>query len=125
MGTQNQHSSGAWLRYVLLVLVVEKIVQHGVVTLAFIFNWGDIRSTVAVNPDLLMMLGGLAAILFGFAFWGLLKHNAGAIGLLIWLALFDIVGEFAAQGTIGIVLNVSFLVAVILLVLGLLYRQRV
>ena len=39
------------------------------------------------------------------------------------LALFDMIGEFVAQGTIGIQLNVSFLVATVLLVLCLLDRR--
>jgi hypothetical protein len=53
----------------------------------------------------------------------MLSQQKWATGLVILLALFDILGEFVAQGTIGIVITVSFLVAVILLILALIYRR--
>lgn len=43
----------AWLRYIVLALVFEKTIQHIVVTSALYFNWGAIRSTVAVDPGIL------------------------------------------------------------------------
>jgi hypothetical protein len=113
-----------WLKVALIVLVLEKIVQHIFVTLAFYFNWGGTRSTVAVSPDVLMVLGALLVILFALALWGLLNGTHWAALLVIGLALFDIVGEFAAQGRLDIVLNVSFLVAIALLVLVLIYRRK-
>jgi hypothetical protein len=113
-----------WLKLVLMALVLEKIIQHIFVTLAFYFNWDHMRSTVAVSPDALMVLGALAAILFTTAFWGLLNGVKWAAWLLMGLALFDITGEFAAQGRLAIVINVSFLVAAAVLILTLLYRQK-
>jgi hypothetical protein len=56
-----------WIEYVLVVLVVEKIIQHTAVTLAFYLNWKDIRSTVAISPDLLMVSGAVVAILFALS----------------------------------------------------------
>ncbi len=112
-----------WLKWVILLLVIEKIVQHTYVTLAFYFDWGNIRNTVAVPADLLMVLGGIAAILFAVALWGALTHRAWVRGLIMGLAIFDIVGEFVAQGKIDITLNVSFLVAAILFLLSLRYRE--
>ncbi len=111
--------SRAWVRYALLLLTLEKTIQHAVVTLAFAFDWGGIRSTVAVSADLLMVLGGCVTVLFGLSFWGLIRQRLWAQRLVIGLALFDIVGEFVAQGTPGISLTVSFLVAIALLVLAL------
>ena len=113
-----------WVYFVLLLLVVEKIIQHIFVTLAFYFNWGDIASTVVVSPTLLMLLGGIVAILFMLALWGMLRRQVWALHLVIGLAVFDILGEFVAQGTIGILITVSFLVATVLLILGLVYRGR-
>jgi hypothetical protein len=113
-----------WIYYVLIVLIAEKIVQHIFVTLAFYFNWDNIGSTVAIAPTVLMILGALAAALFMLGLGGMLLKQSWAIHLVIVLALVDIVGEFAAQGTIGIVITVSFLVAVLLLVLALLYRRQ-
>lgn len=108
-----------WVYALLLLLIVEKIIQHVFVTLAFYFNWGDIASTVVVSPTTLMILGALVAILFVISLWGMIRKRTWAINLIIFLALFDIIGEFVAQGTVGIVITVSFLVAVLLLILAL------
>lgn len=112
-----------WLRYLLIALVLEKIIQHIVVTLAFYFDWAQIGSTVSVNPGILMILGAVVAVLFMLSFWGILTRQTWATNLVIALALFDIIGEFVAQGTIIIVITVSFLVAALLLILALLYRR--
>jgi hypothetical protein len=115
----------SWLYFVLVLLMLEKIIQHIFVTLAFLFNWGDIASTVVVSPTVLMVLGGIVAVLFALALWGMLRKQAWALNLAIGLALFDIVGEFVAQGKIDISITVSFLVATILLILSLVYRRRI
>ena len=112
-----------WIMYGLIALILEKIVQHVVVTIALYRNIKDIRSTVAVSPDILMIAGGVVAILFALSFWGMIARKKWAINLVLGLALFDMVGEFVAQGKIMIVMTVSFLVATILLVLSLLYRR--
>jgi hypothetical protein len=54
-----------------------------------------------------------------------LKWKTWALNLIVALALFDIIGEFIAQGRIGITLNVSFIIAVTLLITTLVYRQKV
>ena len=113
-----------WVRIILIVLICEKIIQHSVVTSALYFNWSNIRSTVAVNSTVLMILGTIAAILFVLSLWGLIKQQKWTSGLLIALALFDILGEFVAQGKIGIMINVSFLVATVLLFTAFLYRRE-
>ena len=113
-----------WLKYLLIALVFEKIIQHIVVTIAFYLNWAQIGSTVAVNPSILMLLGAVVAVLFMLSLWGMITQQKWAINLVIALALFDILGEFVAQGTIIIAITVSFLVATILLILALLYRRQ-
>ena len=113
-----------WVKLALIVLVLEKIIQHVFVTLSFYFNWGGIRGTVAVSPDVLMVLGAMVAVLFAAALLGLLKEAKWAAWLVMGLALFDIFGEFAAQGRLDIVITVSFLVAIALLVLALIYRRK-
>jgi hypothetical protein len=112
-----------WLHLLLIALVIEKIVQHIVVTLAFYWDWRQIRSSVVVDGDILMVAGALIAFLFVVALWALLSRRRWALDLVILLALVDIVGEFVAQGTVAIVTTVSFLVAVALLILGLVYRR--
>jgi hypothetical protein len=113
-----------WVYSLLLLLVVEKIIQHILVTLAFYFNWADIASTVAVSPTILMILGVPIAVLFVFGLLGMIKKRAWAINLIMALALFDMIGEFVAQGKVGIVITVSFLVATLLLILVLIYRRE-
>ncbi len=113
-----------WIQYLLIALVFEKIIQHIFVTVAFYLNWGNIGSTVAVNPRILMILGVPLVVLFMLSLWGIITQKKWATTLLIALALFDMLGEFAAQGKIGIMMNVSFLVATILLLLSLVYRRQ-
>lgn len=113
-----------WVQYLLIVLVFEKIIQHIFVTVAFYLNWRNIGSTVAVSPKILMILGVPVAVLFMLSLWGIITQKKWATTLIIALALFDMIGEFVAQGKIGIRLNVSFLVATILLILSLFYRRQ-
>jgi uncharacterized membrane protein (UPF0136 family) len=115
--------SGAWLRIVMLLLVAEKVVQHVAVTVAFALDFGQIRASVALPYQIFLVAGAAIAVLFALAGWGLLQRRDWARGLIIALALTDIVGEFVAQGTLAIQINVSVLVATLLLILALLYRQ--
>ena len=117
-----RYGTMGWLTYVLVAVVVEKIIQHSVVTLAMFFNWGDIRSTVAVSPNVLIVLGAIVGVLFSLSLWGIVTHRRWALNLVIVLAISDIIGEFVAQGTLSIVVTVSFLVAILLLMLALLHR---
>jgi hypothetical protein len=119
-----QNVKTTWVKYILIALVFEKIIQHIFVTLAFYFNWGQIGSSVKVNPSILMILGAVVAVLFVISLWGLITQQKWAINLVIALALFDIIGEFVAQGTIIITINVSFLVATTLLILALVYHRQ-
>jgi len=114
-----------WAYYLLILLIIEKIIQHIFVTLAFYFNWADIASTVAVSPVLLMVAGAIIAILFCFCLWGFIKKQPWTINLAIALALFDIIGEFVAQGRIDIMIPVSFIIAVLLLGLALIFRREI
>jgi hypothetical protein len=113
-----------WLGTLLLILVAEKIVQHVFVTWAFYVNLSDIRGTVAVSPNVLMGLGAIIAVLFGVSLWGLWRHRPWAAALVLFLALCDLAGEFAAQGKPDITLNVSFLVAFALLILSFTYLRK-
>jgi hypothetical protein len=113
-----------WIWYVLVILNIEKIIQHIFVTYAFWKDIGGIRSQVVVPPDALMIAGAGVAILFMLSLWGMLTDKRWAINLLIGLALFDIIGEFIAQGRIDIAIPVSFVVAVLILIFALIYRRQ-
>jgi hypothetical protein len=113
-----------WAKYLLIALIFEKIIQHTFVTLAFYFNWANIGATVAVSPRILMILGVPLAVLFMLSLWGILTQKKWTTTLIIMLALFDMLGEFVAQGKIAILINISFIVATLLLILSLFYRQQ-
>jgi hypothetical protein len=112
------------IRIALIILVGEKIIQHALVTIAFYFNWMDIRSTVAVPADILMILGAVVTVLYILCFWAIMTQKRWSNVLLIGLALFDIVGEFIAQGRLDITINVSILVAFSLLILAFFYSKQ-
>jgi len=114
----------AWLSVLLLLLLVEKVVQHIVVTYAFATDWGGIRASVALPYEIFMVAGAVLVPLFALATWWLLRRDPWARGLIIALALTDIVGEFVAQGRLFITINVSVLVATALLILALAYHPR-
>jgi hypothetical protein len=114
----------SWTWYLLVILICEKIIQHTAVTLAFYNDWNGIRSRVAVNPKILIVLGAIIALLFVICLWGMLRQRKWAIGLLIGLAIFDIVGEFLAQGVLTIVITVSLLVALVILCFALIYLRQ-
>jgi hypothetical protein len=103
--------------YLLIVLVVEKIVQHTFVSLAFLYDIGSVRSTVAVDYRALMISGAVIAILFTVALPALIQRKRWSLYLVMLLAASDIIGEFIAQGTAFVAINVSIIVAIILLFL--------
>jgi hypothetical protein len=119
-----QPGKKGWVWYALILLTAEKIIQHIFVTLAFFFDWGGIGATVAISPTILMILGAMVAVLFMVSLWAMITGKWWALNLVIGLAIFDLVGEFLAQGTILISCNVSFTVALVLLIFAFLFRAR-
>lgn len=105
-------------RWLLRVLLAEKVVQHVVVTWAFASDALGLRDTVVVDYRWLMVSGGLVALLFAAALAGHLAGRAWSLPLAAGLALFDIAGEFVAQGTLAITVTVSFVVAIAVLLLA-------
>ena len=105
------------INYLLIVLVLEKIVQHTFVSLAFLYDIGGVRSTVAVDYRALMISGAVIAILFVVALPALIQKKRWSSYLIALLAASDIIGEFIAQGTVFVTINISIVVATILLFL--------
>ena len=118
------HAGWGWLRAALLLLLIEKVTQHVVVTVAFVTDLGGIRASVAFPYQIFMVAGAALAAFFALAAWGLIQRSLWARTLMIVLALTDIAGEVVAQLNLTFTINVSLLVATTLLILALLYRQR-
>ena len=94
------------------------------VTYALITNLGGIRQEVSLDFRFFVISGFPVGILFLFAFFLLLRRNQLSLRILLYLALFDVIGEFVAQGTIFITITVSFLVATLILILLRLKREE-
>ncbi len=103
--------------YLLLILSLEKIIQYVVVSLSLFYDYGGVRSTIAVDYRALLVSGAVIAFLFGVAFLALIQEKRWGVHLLILLAAFDIVGEFVAQGTLLVTINISIIVASVTLLL--------
>ncbi|MDO9444524.1 MAG: hypothetical protein Q7K37_04350 [Dehalococcoidia bacterium] len=117
----SRRSVSDWL---LLAIAVEKTVQHTFITWAFAANRFELRPQVVPPWEVLMVSGGVVAVLFAVAVFGLWRWRGWAPTLLVALALFDIGGEFVGQGTVVIEIVLSFIVAVVLLPLAWRARAR-
>jgi len=114
----------SFLVFILVLLSLEKFIQHMVVTYAFSVDLGSIRQTVVVDHRILMVSGFLVGILFLVSIPFLLQRKRVGFNLLLFLALFDLIGEFIAQGTLAIKVVVSFLVALLILLILVFGRKR-
>ena len=109
---------------VLLVLSLEKFIQHMVVSYALYVDLLGIRETIAVDYQALLVSGFLVGILFLANVPLLLQRKRSGFGLLLFLALHDLVRVFIAQGTLLIQITVSFLVALVIVLILVLNRRR-
>lgn len=109
---------------VLIVLSVEKFIQHMFVTYALVVDFADIRATVVLDHRLLVVSGFIVGWLFLINIPFLWLRRRGSFYLLFGLALFDIIGEFIAQGTLFIDMVLSFVVALVIVLILLAYRKR-
>jgi len=101
----------------LQILAFEKFVQHMFITYGFIENLGGIRQAVSLDYRIFLISGFLVGLLFLLSFVLLIRLNRLSLTLLFFLALFDFLGEFVAQGTVFITITVSFLIATLLLLI--------
>lgn len=100
------------------------MIQHLVVTWAFATDQANFREEAAFDYRWFVVSGAIVAVLFAAALIGYLRRTGWSIWLFSGLAAFDIVGEFAYQGSLGILITVSFVVAVTLLLLGIRELRR-
>ena len=104
--------------YLLIILSLEKLIQHTVDSVSFFYDIGSLRNAIAVDYRWLLLSGAFAAALFALACFALIRRRHWGLYLVLVLAAFDIIGEFIAQGTFLPDINVSIAVAVVLLPLS-------
>ena len=97
------------------MLSTEKVVQHLFVTYAFAVDLGEIRASVVIHHVPLMIVGFVVGLLFALSARLQYKNQRSGFLLLLYLALFDFVSEFVAQGTLAIEIVLSIVVAAIIL----------
>ncbi len=112
------------MRILFLALLLEKVIQHLFVSWALFADYGDIRSSIAYDYRYFLAAGLALALLFSIAFYAKLKRKKWSDALIICLAITDIIGEFIAQGTLFVAVNVSFIIAVALLMLTFLQKTE-
>ena len=120
--TSMKTNKSIWL-ILLIILSFEKFIQHMFVTYAFYVDLDEIRSKVVIDHNLLMISGFIVGILFLINIPFLYRGKRFSIILLFFLAIFDFIGEFVAQGTLAIEIMVSFIVATIILLIILFKRK--
>jgi hypothetical protein len=95
-----------------------------VVTYALYVDMGEIHSTVMVDHRFLMISGFIVGILFLVNIPFLLQRKRSSFTVLFFLAIFDFIGEFIAQGTLAIDITLSFLIASLILLILIVERKR-
>jgi hypothetical protein len=103
----------------ILVLTIEKMVQHLLTAIFFLFDIPgigrpEIGSTFKLSDATMVVLNIIVSVLFALGFWGRLQSKKWHRPLLIGLAILDILAEFVFHGFFFI--TVSVIVAVVLLV---------
>jgi hypothetical protein len=108
----------------LMLLSLEKFVQHMVVTYAFQMDLPGTRQFVRYDYRIFMVVGFLVGLMFLLSFVLMVRRKRAGFDLLCGLALFDFASEFIAQGTLMIEITVSFIVASLIIVLYLLSTRN-
>jgi hypothetical protein len=116
-------SKASFSLILLMFLALEKFVQHMVVTFAFMKDLRGIRQFVIFDYWIFMFTGFFIGILFLLSFILMMRRARFGLNLLLFLALFDFVTEFIAQGTLIIEVTVSILAASLIIIVYLLRRK--
>jgi len=111
--------------YFLLILCIEKVVQHIYVTYAFATDIDTIRTDVVFDYRIFMYSGMIIALGFFFSAYGILKEQKWSLNLLWILGWTDFVGEFIAQGGRLQFVPLSYLLAIVIIIIVPIYKHRI
>lgn len=112
------------IQVILVLLLVEKIIQHGLTAVAFLIaipgvGSPDIGTKLDISDPVMGVMNAILVALFGFALWGIAADKPWNKTLILSLAVFDIAAEFIFHGLFFITFSV--LGAAILIILLLIY----
>lgn len=117
-------NSNKVIQIILILLLIEKIIQQGLTTLAFFIaipgiGNPDIGTRLNISNPMMGISNAVLAALFGCAIWGIVTNRQWSRALIFFLAFFDIAAEFIFHGLFFI--TISVLGAAILIILLLIY----
>jgi len=112
--------------WIVLALVTEKILQHGLTALLFVVNIGGIGKPDAgylafVGDPAMAVLNLIVMGFFVWGFWDIWKLRSRGLHLAILFSLFDIVAEFVIHG-FGFI-TASVIVAIFLVCFALALKR--
>jgi len=104
--------------WIVLGLVAEKILQHGLSALLFVIDIDgigkpDIGSRIPLSDPVMAVLNCILMGFFIWGFWNIWKLQIRGLHLVIVLCIFDIIAEFVFHG-VGFI-TVSVVVAILLI----------
>ncbi|MCY3413014.1 MAG: hypothetical protein INQ03_15355 [Candidatus Heimdallarchaeota archaeon] len=116
-------ASSPYRYYFILFICFEKFIQHIYVTYAFAADIDTIRSDVVLDYRILMYSGFFVAWVFLISGYTIFKERAWGLTLLWFLGWFDFLGEHIAQGGSLKFTPVSYIVAIIIIIIVPLHRR--
>ena len=115
------------VRVVLIILLVEKIIQHLFTAIAFIHDipgigTPDIGTRFEISNPVMAMNNAILIPFFVAAIWGIARDRRWAKILVILLAAFDIIAEFVFHGFFFI--TISVIVSLVTIIVLMRYRSE-
>ena len=112
--------------WIVLGLVVEKILQHGLTAFFFVINIDgigkpDIGNRIPLSDPVMAVLNCIVMGFFIWGFWDIWKLRIRGLHLAIILSLFDIIAEFVFHGFVFI--TISVIVAIFLIGFALVLKS--
>ncbi len=97
--------------WVVMGLIAEKILQHGLTALFFIINIDgigkpDVGNRVVLSDPIMAVLNCVVMGLFIWGIWDVWKLRIRGLHLAIILSFFDIIAEFVFHGFVFITISV-------------------
>ena len=104
--------------WIVLGLVVEKILQHGLTALFLAININgigkpDIGNRIPLSDPVMVVLNCIVMGFFIWGFWDIWKKRTRGLHVAIILSLFDVIAEFVFHG-FGFI-TISVIVAIFLI----------